>query len=501
MQDKQLDVEQQRRYVRNTLTDWNIIYDQREFQERLDDLERDAKAHPPGSRLANMLYRQRETEKLERQYALKQARQSYIASNASYTRGYRLVIKGRENKEEWKVLLKFRRRKQTGKSVGPRRKEETVSVSEIITVDEDWMRDNFGDIVVEEEKMRAKRLGKKDDGRFRPLPEKKAVMVLLQKRIVKVKYKPSIETTKIDKNKQQSLQGKHDANAIWKAKKNLMMPLELKMDRNGHLKEEELPSRMPFPKMEDEPWPPRMVVTTQPCWVALAEGGKSTFETDERTVRETFGDRYVEELKRGVDGRGFCVVPVGDYHPSTLRQDHPELCLKEAPKVYYQQVEGVDMCAFKSLASVIHILGWPDYAKDIDQHGADFGKGSTEGFDFLKKVAVSILPSWLQVRKLKKGSSKLDLTPDMIAVVVLQASDGSCTHSVTAHGDYIYDANEEIAIPLCKKGLDYCCSNVETSAQFIAFSRGWIFQYTGHKEQKRKKMSQPHLQRKVFLSN
>ena len=136
------------------------------------------------------------------------------------------------------MLLKSHRRKPTGKSVGPRRKEETVLVSEIITVDEDWMRDTFGDIVVEEEKMRAKRLGKKDDGRFRPLPENKAVMVLLQKRIVKVKYKPSIETTKIDKNKQKSLQGKHDANAIWKAKKNLIVPLELKRDRNGNLQEE-----------------------------------------------------------------------------------------------------------------------------------------------------------------------------------------------------------------------------------------------------------------------
>ena len=75
--------------------------------------------------------------------------------------------------------------------------------------------------------MRAKRLGQKDGGRFRrPFPENKSVMILLQKRIAKVKYRPSIERTKIDKNKQKSLQGKHDANAIWKSKKNPMLPLE-----------------------------------------------------------------------------------------------------------------------------------------------------------------------------------------------------------------------------------------------------------------------------------
>lgn len=93
-------------------------------------------------------------------------------------------------------------------------------------------------------------------------------------------------------------------------------------------------------------------------------------------------------------------------------------------------------------------------------------------YDFLKKVAFWILPHWLQVQKSKKRLSDWDLT-----------SDGCCTYAVTAHGDYICDTNEEIAIPPCKKGLDYCCSNEETSAQFIGYAQGsWIFQYTGQKE-------------------
>lgn len=97
-------------------------------------------------------------------------------------------------------------------------------------------------------------------------------------------------------------------------------------------------------------------------------------------------------MTKGVQKGGFCTVPVGDYKKSTLQQCYPELCFAFAPRITYRQTEGVDLCAFKSLASVVHALSWRDEAKELDNCGHAFGKGSSQAFDYLKTVAVPLLP-------------------------------------------------------------------------------------------------------------
>ena len=136
-----------------------------------------------------------------------------------------------------------------------------------------------------------------------------------------------------------------------------------------------------------------------------------------------------------------------------MKITHPFLCVASAPKVKYQQEEGTDLCAFKSLASVLHVLGWERETEQLDSCGAAFGKGSTSGFDHLKQVSVALLPGWLQIRRLPKGFSDTDVTPKMVAVLVLKASDGNCSHAVTTHGGFLYDANEEAAIPFARMHL------------------------------------------------
>jgi len=179
-----------------------------------------------------------------------------------------------------------------------------------------------------------------------------------------------------------------------------------------------------------------------------------------------------------------------------LRVEYPSLCIPSAPLVRYQQNEGTDLCAFKSLASVMHALGWEEEAKMLNLRGEQYGKGSTGGFEYLKQVAVDLFPGWLQVRRVPKRFSLQDVAPSMVAVLVLTASDGNCSHAVSTHGGYLYDANEEIAIPFCRQGLDYCCSNEEIHAEFVGFKRGWIFEYRGKALQKTLMMTQPKLQYK-----
>ena len=62
-------------------------------------------------------------------------------------------------------------------------------------------------------------------------------------------------------------------------------------------------------------------------------------------------------------------------------------------------------------------------------------------------------------------------------------------HAIAIHGGFVYDANEDFALPLCKEALDYCCSTQEIRNEFLHFQKGMIFSYTGTKSEKVKQMT------------
>ena len=64
---------------------------------------------------------------------------------------------------------------------------------------------------------------------------------------------------------------------------------------------------------------------------------------------------------------------------------------------------------------------------------------------------------------------------DTILLGVLNESDGNGSHAVTIHGGYVYDANEVVAIPLCKEALDYCCSTTTVKNEFVSFRKVTLF--------------------------
>ena len=59
--------------------------------------------------------------------------------------------------------------------------------------------------------------------------------------------------------------------------------------------------------------------------------------------------------------------------------------------------------------------------------------------------------------------------------VVIKAEDGHESHCVAIYDGWIFDSNEESALPLCKASLDYICCEGERHADFEGFLFGYKF--------------------------
>jgi hypothetical protein len=62
-----------------------------------------------------------------------------------------------------------------------------------------------------------------------------------------------------------------------------------------------------------------------------------------------------------------------------------------------------------------------------------------------------------------------------ILLGVLNESDGNASHAVAIHGGFVYNANEGVAIPLCKQSLDYCCSSSTVKNELVSFWKATLF--------------------------
>ncbi len=109
-----------------------------------------------------------------------------------------------------------------------------------------------------------------------------------------------------------------------------------------------------------------------------------------------------------------------------------------------------------------------------------YGKSELDGgtVDVIGKVghfAQSKLPEWITQKVLKKAHLfdwEVLLQEQMqgtILLGVLNESNGNASHAVAIHGGYVYNANEVVAIPLCKQSLDHCCSTLTVKNEFVSF--------------------------------
>ena len=161
-----------------------------------------------------------------------------------------------------------------------------------------------------------------------------------------------------------------------------------------------------------------------------------------------------------------------------------------APEIQFVQSEGKDLCVSKSLASAFFALGWQDEATKIDAFGEVILKGAVvDAIHRVKRQADKVFPSWLLIRKLPDNFDwKVDLKDNEVVLGALLASDDSCSHAVAIHGNYIYDANETVALRLCDEALDYCTSTETVKSTFLAFKVGYRFFYDGQRQGRITKM-------------
>ena len=57
----------------------------------------------------------------------------------------------------------------------------------------------------------------------------------------------------------------------------------------------------------------------------------------------------------------------------------------------------------------------------------------------------------------------------------MEGSDGEINHAIGIYNGWIFDSNEEIAIPLCDAGLNYCVSAPGLKAIFLGFRRAFVY--------------------------
>ena len=231
---------------------------------------------------------------------------------------------------------------------------------------------------------------------------------------------------------------------------------------------------------------PHKIIIVPEKWLGKYVNGNTTV-LEEEYVRKTFGDNFTDELKQLK--RGFVDIPIGDYKPSRL---HQNLHLKVigAPAIRYMQSDGNDRCVSKSLASALFALGWHDKAQLIDTFGDLILNGAVvDSMKRVKEEARRVLPPWIVISPINKAFDwKTDLRENELVLGVLFASDNSCSHAVSIHGKFIYDANEPVALPLTDEALDYCTSTETVKTTFICFKFGFRFFYEGQRAGRLMKM-------------
>jgi hypothetical protein len=226
-------------------------------------------------------------------------------------------------------------------------------------------------------------------------------------------------------------------------------------------------------------------------WEVIFHGETQPMRTDKEFVSQ-FKKGFLDEVK--FLRCGFVDIPVGDFKESHLH-NHPNLMVPEAPPLHFVQSEGEDLCVSKSLASAIHAIGFEGAADAINHYGESQLRGGT--VDAIRKVGQyteTQLPQWITRKVLKKPHMfdwrlLQEQMKDTILLGVLNESDGNGSHAVTIHGGYVYDANEVVAIPLCKEALDYCCSTTMVKNEFVSFWKVTLFFYEGPDAIKKSQMT------------
>ena len=365
-----------------------------------------------------------------------------------------------------------------------------LEIEENLEMTEAWIANYYTQEMVEFLKQRRDMV---TDTNYLIIPKEKRIQ--LKTAIQRIKYIPKETRIEVDHEKQKKREEEREEQE--RTTRHILQGLRkdwidnVLVNSNARREMEELERRANKEREDfmNEDKPTREIYQ-KARFMAMMEGGKMAIEVSEEEVRNTFGDGFTKELMHS-PGR-LIDVAVGDYKESRLHL-FPNLLLSNAPRVHYNQTEGQDLCAFKSLASVVHYLGWVEAANRIDDTGIREASTCLDSWKLLYDVTVTYLPKWIQVAKINRRDVDWihGLEEGSIVVTTLYASNGHVNHAVAIHENLIFDANEKRAMPLSQEALDYCVSTSDKPCTCIGFFKTYLIRYIGNKQAKKKFMRGP----------
>ena len=93
-------------------------------------------------------------------------------------------------------------------------------------------------------------------------------------------------------------------------------------------------------------------------------------------------------------------------------------------------------------------------------------------YEFRQKI----LPNWLQfTAKYMECLHWKDLKQYDLFVSIIKGSDNIANHAIGIYNNWMFDANEKIAIPLYQERLDDCVSTEDARNKFVSFIDGFFF--------------------------
>ena len=207
--------------------------------------------------------------------------------------------------------------------------------------------------------------------------------------------------------------------------------------------------------------------------------------TGER-IKELFGEGFATEVRHRGENRNksrvyYIDVPVGAVRMPRLSY-FPTLARNDAPQVRYSQGPH-DTCIYSSFASALHYLGAKHAAHHISTTAV--GDAGSDPVTVLQRLSKRIDKTNVRFLKPSKLPKTFVLTSEMednmMLVGSLVASDGSVNHAVTITQGWIFDSNEQFALPLTKEALDVCTQSEDeatasgSKSTFSHFGHGNIF--------------------------
>ena len=453
-----LKTDEMEKYIEKCFVDWSWssnaqhVADIWYFRDRRNLEKTNAKCYSEKEKIHNY-YKDLEKAMIkERRYYRRQFATQFRLNDVYTVTGLRY------NKHNNKFVAKIEHKREPRQYDADGKKVEQLGPPEVysneIEVSEDWVINESGlddDVIQHVLDMNI------DNGFFHHVPVDTEIKIN-DRKIVRVKFVPASKRKVID------------VAAIAKIK----------------VREEKLPAkRRRGPSLEQDNRRrkkaviPRKTITIPEHFRVVYTDGLGCSMT-EAELDELFPAQFLNELKKcGISK--FVDVPVGDFKISHLHY-YPHLRVQGAPTVEFTQSNNEDLCVSNSLASALYNINFRQEAEEIVKFGRrEISGGAVNALDKVAHFAQSILPTWIQMKKKPRQYDWKDLDDKTILVAVLFASDGSSSHAVSIHGKYIYDANEVVALPLCKHALDYCTSTEMLRSTFVDFRRGYLFQYRGNK--------------------